>query len=102
MQTQNFTLQGKGAQYWAARIEDRKVKTFDGAVRYFQREQGLSRADAINAARKTRPDLYNQFHAHAHHQGVQKPSNRAAGASSAKPLQLMRATGRPVVAFRGL
>src|SRR5262249_33239124 len=100
MQTQNFTFQNKGAQYWAARIEERGIRTFDDAVRYFQREHGLSRANAIVAARKSRPDLYNQFHAHAHRRAVQAPSNT--GRLSSKPVQLMRASGSPVVTFRGL
>jgi hypothetical protein len=54
---QNFTFQGKGVHYWRAKTE--RIYSFDELVRWFQREHGLSRANAIQAARRTRPELYN-------------------------------------------
>lgn len=89
---ETFTLDK--IHFFRARIEDRGIRTFEAAIRYFQREHGLSRANAIVAARKTRPDLYNQFHAHAHHRTEQAPN---------KTVQKMSArTGRSPIQFRGL
>jgi hypothetical protein len=63
---ENFTYQGKGVHYWRAKTE--RIWSFDDLVRWFQREHGLGRPNAIQAARRTRPELYNS-HMQALHLG---------------------------------
>jgi len=61
---------GRSKEYWRARLDERRVTSFAGTVAFFQRE-GLPKARAIIAARKARPDLYNEFHGRLNQRAIQ-------------------------------
>lgn len=61
---ETFIFKGKGVHYWRAQTQH--VRNFSELVRWFEREQGLSRARAIRAARNVAPERYNQHMAALH------------------------------------
>jgi hypothetical protein len=65
---ENLMFQGKSIQYWRHQIEQRRAGGFNDVVRLFQREQGLSKARAMIAARTVAPEKYNEFMRRAHRQ----------------------------------
>jgi hypothetical protein len=96
------TFRAEKVHYFRARVESTHPKAFDDVIRYFQRECALSRGSAIIAARKTCPQLYNEFHARAHHQTPSSTPARESG--SGKPVQTMamHADTARIIRFRGL
>lgn len=88
---QHFVFDGKGVEYFRAQTSG--LRTFEEVVTWFER-QGVRRGQAINLARKTRPDGYNEWMA----------SGRC-GTTADKPVHVMSMrskSGRPIVTFRGL
>ena len=64
METTSFTFKGKGVHYWRARTE--RLTSFSDVVSWFQREHGLGKGRAIIAARRSRPEAYNEWMAKKH------------------------------------
>lgn len=94
------TFRPEKVHYFRAKIDATRPRSFDDVVGYFQRECALSRGGAIVAARKTCPDLYNQFHARVHNQA---PSSTAArGSGGEKPTQMLSVHTARFVRFKGL
>jgi len=58
MATQHFVFNDKGSEYFRAQTQH--MRSFEAVIQYFQR-QGVGRGQAINLARKTRPDDYNEW-----------------------------------------
>ena len=99
METLAFTPER--LEMFRAKVDATHPRSFDDVVRWYRRQCGVSYGEAKRRAIKSHGKLYNEFCAHAHHRTGQAPSNTVRG-SSAKPVQLMRATGSPIVSFRGL
>ena len=95
--SQQFVFNNKNAEYF--RAETNHIRDFDCIIQYFRR-QGASQGEAINLARKTHPDRYNEW---------MKTGRRATTAATTtvadKPVQVMdmrKPGGVPVITFRGL
>jgi hypothetical protein len=95
--SQQFVFNNKGVQFY--RAETNHMHDFESVIQYFTR-QGAGRAQAINLARKTHPDRYNEW---------MKAGRRATTAArmmvADKPVQVMdmrKPGGVPVITFRGL
>ncbi len=95
---ENFTFKGKGVHYWRAQTE--RLTSFSDVVSWFQRQHGLSKARAIIAARRSRPEAYNEWRA------KQNPTlqRMTRNTSSSRQLLSMRTKGgaAPLFNFRSL
>jgi hypothetical protein len=88
-----FVFNNKGVQFYHA--ETKHMRNFDDVIQYFTR-QGVGYGEAINLARKTHPDRYNEW---------MKAGRRATATTAEKPVCVMdmrHRNGSPVIQFRGL
>jgi hypothetical protein len=65
---ENLKFTPERVEMFRAKVAKTCPRNFEDVVKYFERECGMRRSRAIFAARATRGDLYNAFHAALHHQ----------------------------------
>jgi len=90
MQKQHFTFENKGAEFYRAQTSH--LGEFEDVVQWFT-QRGVSRGQAINLARKTRPDGYNEWMQSGRRGTADKPVH---------VMSMRHRNGAPVVTFRGL
>ena len=82
---ETFTLDK--IHYFRAKIDATHPRSFSQIVHWFQVNSGLSRGKAINAARRTYPNVYNAEMTLLHQHKGATPSHVRASTGSSSPVQ---------------
>jgi hypothetical protein len=96
------TFTPEKVHYFRAKIDATRPRSFADVVRYFQTQCALSRGNAIIAARRTYPNLYNAEQQLCHQRKLSAPSHLARRESHVQVMDMRHRNGAPVVQFQGL
>jgi hypothetical protein len=92
--SQQFVFNNKGGEYF--RAQTRHLRGFENVIQWFSQQQGVrSRGQAIDLARKTRPELYNEWMAGGRRQRM------AADNKPVHTLSMRTRSGAPLIRVLG-
>jgi len=94
MSSQQFVFNNKGAEFY--RASTKHLRNFENIVQWFEQQRGVrSRGQAITLARKTRPELFNDWMAGGRRQAM------AADFKPVHTLSMRHRNGAPVIRVLG-
>jgi hypothetical protein len=88
--------------YFRAKVANTCPHSFEDVIRFFERECGMRRSQAIFAAAKTRGDLYNEFMRCGRRNAPNQSASPRPTNAPVHVLSMRSHTGKPIVAFKGL